>query len=124
MEKILKYAVLSYSPFALPGENVDLGILFCKEKQDYREFRFRKDLSELAKFGDMVDIAMVEKLLYGIKEEVESEKYEHKVFDIDEYTRFFINDFCFGETKMMKYDDWDRGVERIVEMVWGRDERI
>lgn len=113
MVKLLKYSVLRYSPSTISGEKINLGIIFYEEDINYREFRFSKNFSRLSKFDDEIDIKLVKKLMAGIKEEVEAEIYDYKLFDIDKYIQYYINDFCFESTKTIKYDDLEDMIERL-----------
>ena len=36
-----------------------------------------------------------------------------KPFDIEEYTRFWLNDFCFGDVEREEYRDLDETIYRI-----------
>lgn len=113
MEKILKYSVLRYSPSTVAGEKINLGIIFCDEERNYREFRYSKKFSRLANFDDEINIQLVKKLLQTIKDDVEGKLFTYEEFDVEEYTKYYVNDFCFDKPKMIKYDDWDEMVERL-----------
>lgn len=116
MDKFLKYAVLQYAPISRKVEKIVLGVLFHEEEIDHREFRHIDDFSRLAQFDDALDLKMIEKLLRGIKDEVESDEFKHKSFDIDEYTRFYINDYYFEDTKYVRYDTLDGMIEEIAKV--------
>ena len=113
MDKFLKYAVLRYSPSTVSGEKINLGIIFYEEERNYREFRFSKNFSRLTKFDDEIDVKLVKKLMHGIKEEVEAEKYDYRVFDINKFIQYYINDFCFESVKTIKYDILEEMIERL-----------
>ena len=119
MDKFLKYSVLQYAPIARGrrSEKVALGVLFQEEASGHREFRFTEDLSRLEKFDDELDMKLIEKLLHGIKEEIESDQYKYyrtsDTFDIDDYTRFYINDYCFEDVQYVRCDDVDMEIDKI-----------
>lgn len=113
MEKILKYSVLRYSPSTVSGEKINLGIIFFDEEKQYREFRYSKKFSRLSSFDDEINISLVRKLLQSIKDEVEGNLFTYSKFDIDEYTKYYVNDFCFEKPKSIKYDVLDDMIERL-----------
>lgn len=113
MEKLLKYSVLRYSPSTIAGEKINLGIIFCDEENGYREFRYSKKFSRLASFDDEIDIDMVKELLKGIQEDVEGTLFTYSDFDIDKYTKYYVNDFSFERPKAVAYDDLNEMVTRL-----------
>lgn len=113
MEKMLKYSVLRYSPSTVAGEKINLGIIFCDEENGYREFRYSKKFSRLANFDDEIDINMVKELLKGIQEDVEGTLFTYSDFDIANYTKYYVNDFCFDRPKTVAYDDLNEIVTRL-----------
>lgn len=112
MKHILKYSVLRYSPSKIAGEKINLGIIFVDEEHDFRHFRYTKKLSRLTNFDDEIDLKMVKALLKGIEEDVKGTLFT-KNFDIDAYTKYYINDFCFETPKMIPYTDLDGMIEKL-----------
>ena len=113
MEKILKYSVLRYSPSTIAGEKINLGIIFCDMESGYREFKYSKKFSRLATFDDEIDLIMVKKLLQGIADDVEGNLFTYDKFDIDQYTKYFVSDFCFEKPKSIYYDNLDEMIKRL-----------
>lgn len=113
MDKFLKYSVFQYAPYSCPRKAINLGVIFYEEELNYREFRFCDNFSCISKFDDEIDADIVEKLMRGIKEDVEGEMYSLKTFDIDEYIRYYINDFCFERTKTIKYEKLEETIESV-----------
>ncbi|MDD6441828.1 MAG: DUF3037 domain-containing protein [bacterium] len=113
MEKILKYSVLRYSPSSVSGEKINLGIIFFDETLNYREFRYSKKFSRLSSFDDEININLVKKLLQSIKDEVEGNLFTYNKFDIDEYIKYYVNDFCFDKPKSIKYEVLEEMTERL-----------
>lgn len=112
-EKILKYSVLRYSPSAVAGEKINLGIIFYDMESGYREFKYSKKFSRLATFDDEIDVAMVKKLLQSISDDVSGNLFTYDKFDIDQYTKYFISDFSFEKPKSIQYDDLDEMIKRL-----------
>lgn len=123
MDKLLKYSVLKYVPSYTQSEQFVLGILFHDEELDYRKFRFRQDVSHLLQLDSELDIELVKKLLHGIKEEVEAESPD-KPFDIEDFTRFYLNAFRFTETKTIKYDVLEETIESVAHSYLGLDSTV
>lgn len=113
MEKILKYSVFRYSPSTVAGEKINLGIIFIDEGNGRREFRYSKKFTRLANFDDEINISLVKKLLKSIKDDVEGNLFTYKSFDIEEYIKYYVNDFSFDKPKMIKYDVWEEMTERL-----------
>lgn len=95
----LHYSVFRYSPLITEGEkfSVVLGILFSSPSEHYCTFQINENLSyhNLCFYG--IEEQCITKLLYAIKGEVEEAHPEQ--FDIEEYIRFYINDFCFDKVR-------------------------
>lgn len=113
MKKILRYSVLRYSPSKISGEKINLGIAFSDERQGIHEFRHTNRFKRIAGFDDELNIDTIKQLLKGIKTDIDNSLLTNGRFDLDEYIKFFINDFCFDEPKTIYYEDWDATVERI-----------
>lgn len=113
MEKRIKYSVFRYSPSKVAGEIINLGILFFALDEDYRDFKYSKRLTRLAKFDDEVSIEMVRSLLSGIQKEVRGDLFSYDSFDIDEFTKFYVNDFFFDAPKIIAYEDLRDITERL-----------
>ena len=119
MEKIIKYSVLKYCPlnkysrFDAPLTGVTLGIIFHEEKTGYREFRHTQDYAVLSKMEPDIDAIITEKLLTGIKAEVE--KPVSHTFEIEEFTKFYLNDFRFTPPQKEKYDDLMGTIQQIYQ---------
>lgn len=106
MNKTLKYSVLRYSPAKVSGELINLGILFCEESINYHAFYYSKNIARILKFDDMLDSRVLKDFLYGIMRDVEEYSNEMQ-FDIDDYVKFYINDYEFDKPKIIEYDDLD-----------------
>lgn len=113
MGKLLKYSVLRYSPSKVAGEKINLGIIFSDMESNYREFKYSKKFSRLSTFDDEIDISMVKKLLQGICDDVSGNLFTYDNFDIDQYTKYFVNDFSFEKPKLIEYDDLDEIVKKL-----------
>lgn len=114
----LHYSILRFHPIASSSTPITLGILFHEPSLDFREFRYTHDLSRLSQLYPDVDIEIVEKLLRGIREDIKSERFYSKGFDTEDYTRFYINDFHFGDIERVECNDLDEMIEQIVQRKW------
>lgn len=112
MRDTLRYSVLRYSPSKVAGETINLGIIYVDEKNDLREFRHTKKLSRIKSFDDEVSLGTVKALLKGIEIDV-NQSLLNRQFSLDEYIKFYINNFFFDEPKLIYYENWDETVERI-----------
>lgn len=113
MKKIMQYSVLRYSPRQITGEQINLGIIFDAPDDNYREFRWTKKFNRLTAFDDEVDVSVVKTLLQNIKEDVEGTVLSAGVFDIEQYVKFYINDYHFEKPKKILYDDIHEIVESL-----------
>lgn len=110
---MIRYSVLRYSPSTVSGEAINLGVLFSEEESGYREFRYTKKFSRIAKFDDTINISKVKDLLKGIKEDVDPTLFSDINFSIDKYVRYYINDYRFDSPKSIEFTDLEATVERI-----------
>lgn len=115
MNKTLKYSVLRYSPSTVAGEMINLGILFYEESIGYREFRYTRKLSRLQGFDDEADIPFVREWLRGLSEHISGDLFSQGAFDIDGFTRFYINDFQFEKPREIVYDDLESTIELLLK---------
>lgn len=99
----LKYALFQHAP--LSGATTNLGILFVEESLNYHKFWFPEAIG----VSSELPANIIQKLLVGIKDEVESHT---DTFDISEYTRFFINDFKFQHYSV-SYQDLQKTINEI-----------
>lgn len=82
-------------------------------ESNYREFKYSKKFSRLSTFDDEIDISMVKKLLQSISDDVSGNLFTYNKFDIDQYTKFFVNDFSFEKPKLIEYDDMEEIVKKL-----------
>lgn len=112
MEKSLRYSVLRYSPSKIAGETINLGIIYVDEKNGLREFKHTKRLSRIKNFDDEISLETVKALLKGIEFDV-NDSLVNSNFCLDDYIKFYINNFFFDEPKLIYYEKWEETVERI-----------
>ncbi len=113
MEKVMRYSVLRYSPSKISGERINLGILFDSKIDGYHSFMYSRKFSRLSHFSDEVNVNDVKDLLGNIAEDVKGSLLSTEEFDIDEYVKYFINDFNFERPKMVAYDDLEEIVDKL-----------
>lgn len=106
-KKMMKYSVLRYSPSRVAGEHINLGIILDAPMDNYRDFRSIKKFSRLSAFDDDLNIEKVKSLLHDIKDDVAGNIFIGNAFDIEEYVKYYINDFCFEKPKTIAYDSID-----------------
>lgn len=112
MEKILKYSVLRYSPSALAGERINIGIVFSEEATGYHSFYYAQNLSRIKRFDDELDLSVLKDLLQGIEEEVEGDWFD-KGFSIDSFVKFYINDYRFDDPQAIIYLDLEETITSL-----------
>ena len=101
---LIKYSIFKYFPFGKDKDSIILGILLCSEDNTYKEFKYLKDLLILEEFKNEVSISSIDKLLKGIEEDI----IISKMFDIDDYIKYFLNDFYFEKSKTI-----DLNIEKV-----------
>ena len=112
-EKILKYSVLRYSPSTESGEKINIGILFSSECEKISEFKYIKRFSRLEGFDDEIDISLVRNMLKDIAGETNRNSENYEDFNIEEYTKYYINDFCFEKPKAIAYSELSDMIFRL-----------
>ena len=100
----LYYSIFKY-------KSIPLGVLFHEPTFVHRAFKYIPDLHKFEVLCTEIDVKIVEKLLVGIKEQVEAAKS----FNIEDFIRFYLNDFHFEEMRCEEYGDLDGTIERIVK---------
>ena len=118
-EKVLEYSVLRYSPST--GERINLGILFNEQQMHFMDFKFTKSLTRLSRFDDEININMVRLLLASIKEEVEGSIFDYKEKSINEFIKFYDNDFSFDPPLSITYEELNSTMERLMQVYFRFD---
>ena len=121
MTKFLKYSVLRYSPSSVTGEKINLGIVIYDELLKIREFRYTKKYKRISSFDDEVDITAVKSLLQDIKDDVETSIISAEDFDVEEYIKYYNNDFAFDVPKRIEYVNFDEAIERLYKIYFRFD---
>ena len=85
----LHYSIFKY-------KDIVLAILFHEPFVDYREFKHIEDVSCVLKLDSGFDEEILKKLLRGINEQIK----QPAPFEIEEFTRFYLNDFHFEEMQI------------------------
>ncbi len=113
MDKVLKYSVFRYRPSIISGETINLGVLFDAQDGVHLEFKHIKKYSRVASFDDELDLDRLKSLISGIRDDVSGTLFTKEQFDIDNYVKFFINDFSFDKPQLFKYSKWDDAVTQL-----------
>ena len=114
MEKVLKYSVLRYSPSAISGEKINLGILFAEESLGYHSFYYTKNLGRVKHFDDGLNPTILKDFLRGIEEEIAGE-WNKEDFDIHKFIKYYINEYRFEKPQAIIYDDFKETMNRLVK---------
>ena len=86
MRKVMKYAVLRYSPSKIAGEAINLGIIFVSEDEEERAFAHIQKWNRLRHFDDEVNVDLVKLLIEQMKEDVEGTLLNQgKAFSLEKY---------------------------------------
>lgn len=103
----IKFSVLSYFPSVVANENINVGILYHNITADYRKFHIMKNWSRLESFDDELDIDFMKVYLTGIRDEVEQKITDKidKIFEIENYTKFYVNELRFSD--ILEYETHD-----------------
>ena len=120
MKNTLRYSVLRYSPSKIAGETINLGIIYADEQNDVREFKHTQKLARIKKFDDEISLDVVKDLLKGIQFDINNSLL-NRSFSLDEYIKFYINNFFFDEPKLIYYENWEATVERINKLYFRFD---
>ncbi len=95
----IDYSFLKYYPSIMDDDNSTVvGIAFYNRDGDYAGLSYRHDLPLL---HDDIDMEMVYDLLEGI----DIELHAAENFNLQEYTRHFVNNFRFTEIRTVDVDD-------------------
>ena len=120
MENILKYSILRYSPSLISGEAINLGILYSNESNGFRLFRYPRKLERILKFDDTLKKEDLMNLLVGIEKEIGSNSSDQR-FDIEAFTKYYINSFSFSKVQSIKYSDMDNAVDELYSIYFRFD---
>lgn len=113
MDKIMKYSILRYTPSKISGESINLGIIFDSKIDNYLEFRYTKKFSRLMHFDDEIDMDDVKRIIKSIEEDINDSLFSKNLFDIENYVKYFINNFNFDRPKSIVYDDLEEVITSL-----------
>lgn len=117
MRKIMKYAVLRYSPSKIAGEAINLGIIFIGEKDEERVFANIQKWNRVKNFDDEINLDMVKLLIDQIKDDVEGTLLNsRKPFELEQYVKNYVNEFSFGEIERMPYESFNETKEQLKKL--------
>lgn len=103
----LEFSVLSYHPSFITDESINLGILFHCTSNDKRLFKHTKNWKRLEAFDDEVNLDFVKIFLQGIKDGIEENLFNGFDFDLESYTRFYVNEFKFSKIHCVEVKNID-----------------
>lgn len=121
MKKYLKYSILRYSPSSVAGEKINLGIVVYDDLLGVREFRYTKKFKRLASFDDEIDLKNVKLLLKDIKEELEVSLISDTDFNVENYIKYYNNDFSFDSPKRLEYTSFDETLNQLYRIYFRFD---
>lgn len=116
MKKYLKYSVLRYSPSTVAGEKINLGMVIYDELLHIREFRYTKKFKRISSFDDEIDINVVKQILQDIKDDIDVSLLSDEKLDVEQYIKYYNNDFSFDSPKTIEYEDFDETSERLFKI--------
>ena len=103
---IVKFSVLSYYPSFLTNENINIGILFELPEENETFFYHTKKWNRVASFDDEIDINFLKDYLKGIAKEVSTNIINYqKKFNIEEYIKYYVNEFKFSKIQIIDAED-------------------
>lgn len=112
MDKILLFSVLRYSPSKVSGEYINLGVLYSDPTTNKASFSYTQKRKRLEEFDDTVDSKQVFSMLKSIKQEVRDLTNKDS-FNIEKYTRYYINNFCFDTVQKIVFDDFEERIRQL-----------
>ena len=120
MKKHVIYSVLRYSPSAVADERINLGMVVYDELLNISKFRYTKQFRRINSFDDEIDISAVKHILQDIKDEIEG-THADTPMDVENFIRYYDNDFAFDSPKMIEYDDFDETFDRLFKIYFRFD---
>jgi hypothetical protein len=103
---IVKFSILSYYPSFITNENINIGILFELPEVKEAFFHYLKKWDRIASFDDELNLNFFKDYLRGISDEVSTSiSNYHKVFVIEEYIKFFVNEYKFSKIQLIDVDE-------------------
>ncbi|MCM0648687.1 DUF3037 domain-containing protein [Clostridium swellfunianum] len=114
----IKFSVFCHYTSFLTKECINLGILFHNITENIYRFEYTTNWKRVSNFNDELDIEFLKIQLEGIKDEVESKEFTFsKNNSIENYIRFYANDFKFTEITITEEDDFESFIEETKKMI-------
>lgn len=105
----IEYSVLCHYPSIVANDCITLAILFYDKGNKKCIFRTTKNWNRVRTFNDELDIDLVKLQLEGIDNEV-CQFAKGKDFDLQKYTKFYINELKFTKVTSVLVEDFDEFV--------------
>lgn len=105
----IKFSVLSYHPSFLTGETINIGILFQHENKG--TFTKITKWHRLEVFDDELDIEFAKVFLSGIEDGINNHLFNQTKFSIENFTRFYINEFKFSPIHTLNVNNKEDFIE-------------
>ncbi|MGN0671688.1 MAG: DUF3037 domain-containing protein [Anaerovoracaceae bacterium] len=108
---------MSYSPLPFAGEKINLGIVLYDEHRNLRGFRYTDKLDRLSDCDEEVDSNVVKCILQDIKDDIDGSLTTDENFDVEQYIRYYVNDFSFDLPKVIEYEDFEETFEELFKSI-------
>ena len=110
MKGLLEYSILRYIPSSISGEAINLGMVFVDTESGARDFYYTKKLKRVLEFDDTIDKNNIEFLLSSIQTDVRGHVYSNSDFNIEDFVRFYCNQYRFDKPQKLMYDDFEEQI--------------
>lgn len=108
MEKI-EYSILCHYPSIVMRDCITLGILFYNIDSNKCVMESTEKWDRVKAFNDELDIKFVKLQISDIEKEV-NECIKNDLFNLSDYTRFYVNELKFTEVAKVEVEDFDKFV--------------
>ena len=114
----VKFSIMSYYPSVLNNENINVGLLFHAEQENYRFFYTIDNYKRLESFDDELDIVFFKDYLKGVKESWEGCDLfcQSCAKNIESFVYNYGNELRFSNVMSANVDDIESFVNETIKM--------
>jgi len=112
----VEYSALKYYNSIISEECLYIGMLYNNVTTGQRNFRYISNFNRFKSFDDKANINFIKTYLKGIKTQVENDVFNYSSFDINEFTKIFVNEFRFTNIMKMEVDENEDYVENLTKL--------
>ncbi|MBC2048188.1 DUF3037 domain-containing protein [Listeria booriae] len=107
----VQYSILRYRPDTYSGESINIGIAYYNLDTEQKDFKLIKNYNRLWAFDDELDPEFTRISIESFKEDWLSGSLFSSHTSLQDYTRFYVNEFYFSQVATENVTNYDEFIK-------------